>query len=102
MRFFRFLLAAILSSLTTFFFARWARAESEKQIDSMQLSAYNSPGAEMPVPPHVFAAGMSALTALWFVQGPILRMPLWQRILAVLIGAVAGVSTLFVLSTDEG
>lgn len=98
----RFLLGALVTAITTFFYAAWARSESEAQIDKMQLDAYNTPGAQAPVPPHVFATGMTVLTGLWFVLARILRMPTMQRALAVLLGVAGGVAALFVFSTDEG
>lgn len=102
MKLIRLIVATLLAAATTFFYAAWARTESDAQISRMQLDSYNTPGADSPVPPQVFAAGMSVLTALWFVLARILRVPTFERTVALLFGVVGGIAALFVLSTDEG
>lgn len=98
----RFLFSTTLTAVVTFFYASWARAESEAQIGRMQLAAYNTPGVDSPVPRQVFTVGMSVLGVLWFVMGRVLRMRLGQRILSLLAGVAGGVALLFVMSTEEG
>lgn len=100
MKLIRFLFGTAIAAAVTYFFAGWARDETEAQIGKMQLSAYNTPGAEPPVSPQVSAAGFSALSATWWVLSKVLRMPAWQIATAILLGAVTGVATLFLTSTD--
>lgn len=96
----RFLFGTTIATVVTYFYAAWARSEGEAQLGKMQLSAYNSPGAESPLPPAVTAAGFSVLGALWWALRTILRMPGWQIATAIVLGAAAGVAALFLTSTD--
>lgn len=100
MKLIRFLFGTALATAVTFFFAGWARDESEAQLGKMQLSAYNTPGAEPPVPPHVTAAGFSVFGALWWALRTVLRMPAWQIVAAIILGAATGIAALFLTSTD--
>ena len=75
--------------------------QAEAQIDKMQLNAYNSPGAELPVPPQVMASGISTLGAVWWVQPGSLRQHGAGAVFSLLLGAAVGVAALFILSTDD-
>ncbi len=101
MRLFRFLLGTSIAGVVTFFFAAWARRETEAQIGKMQLNAYNTPGAGSPVPPQVMATGVSTLGAIWWVQHNILRQQGSGAVFSLLLGTAAGVATLFIVSTDD-
>ena len=101
MRLIRFLLGTIAVGVVTFFFAAWARQQTEAQIGKMQLDAYNSPGAGSPVPPQVMATGVSVLSAAWWVQRNVLRQRGAGAFFSLLLGAAAGVAALFVVSTDD-
>ncbi len=101
MRTIRFLVGTTVVAVVTFFFAAWARRETEAQIGKMQLNAYNTPGADSPVPPQVMATGVSTLGAVWWVQHNILRQKGSGAVFSMLLGAAAGVATLFVVSTDD-
>jgi hypothetical protein len=69
----------------------WSRRQAESQIDKMQRSVFNSPGAEAPVPPPVLLGGVGLLlgfgllTKLLGVQG-------WVRAAGLLLGAPIGVA----------
>ena len=69
----------------------WSRRQTEDQIDKMQRSVFNSPGAEAPVPPPVVVGGAllllgyGGITHLFGVQG-------WLRVLGMVIGAPVGVA----------
>lgn len=97
----RFLLGTAVAGVVTFFYAAWARRETEAQIGKMQLNSYNTPGAEAPVPPQVMATGVSTLGAVWWVQRRILRQRSGGAVFSLLLGAAAGVATLFIVSTDD-
>ena len=101
MRVIRFLLGTMVAAVVTFFYAGWARRQAEAQIGKMQLNAYNTPGAESPVPPQVMASGISILGAVWWVQHRILRQHGGGAVFSLLLGAAVGVAALFVLSTDD-
>jgi hypothetical protein len=101
MRLTQFLLGTLLAGLATLFFTGWARNEIEAQIGMMQLNAYNSPGAELPVPPTVFAAGGGLLLMLWLALRKGLGMRILPALMALLLGGGGGVATLLALSPDQ-
>ena len=68
MRTIRFLVGTTVVAVVTFFFAAWARRETEAQIGKMQLNAYNTPGADSPA-----AAPSSILKTA--------PLPFWRRML---------------------
>lgn len=69
----------------------WSRRQAESQIDKMQQSVFNSPGAEAPVPPAVILGGaglligFGLLTKLFGAQG-------WVRAVGLILGAPIGVA----------
>jgi hypothetical protein len=101
MRLTKFLMGTLLAGLATLFFTGWARNEVEAQIGKMQLNAYNSPGAELPVPPTVLAAGAGLLTMLWLVLRRGLGLRFLAALMALSLGGVSGVATLLALSPDQ-
>jgi len=101
MGFFRFLLSTAVAAVGTYFYANWARRQSELQIGKMQMNAYNTPGAESPVTPQVFASGMGALSTVWFIQRRILRSGVATAVLGMLAGAAVGVGVLIYTSSDS-
>ncbi|MGL4647863.1 MAG: hypothetical protein ACRC1H_00540, partial [Caldilineaceae bacterium] len=86
MSFLRFLLGTLITGAAAYFFGGWALAQSETQIGKMQLNAYNSPGAESPVPPQVIGTGFTVLSSLWMVQRRLLRQSFVGAMLAMLLG----------------
>jgi drug/metabolite transporter (DMT)-like permease len=64
----------------------------------MQLNAYNSPGAESPVPKEVLASAMGAVGILWFLQRRVLRNSTVPAGLALLLGGAAGVAAVIYTS----
>jgi hypothetical protein len=97
----RFLFGTLLAAVAAYFFGGWALTQSEQQIGKMQLNAYNTPGAESPVPPAVIAAGFSTVGTLWMVQRRLLGMRGPAALLALLAGSAAGIAAL-VLPTRNG
>ena len=101
MSFPRFIAGTALAGGVTYVFANWAQSQTDVQLNKMQLSAYNTPGSEAPIPPAVLTAGMSTLSALWFVQRKLLRQSWGGATLAVLMGAALGMAALFALPKDN-
>lgn len=97
----RFVAGTVLAAGVTFVFANWAQSQTDGQINKMQLSAYNTPGAEAPIPPAVLAAGMSTLSTLWFVQRKILRQSWGGAGLGVVMGALMGLAALYAIPKDN-
>lgn len=100
MNIFKFLFSVALAAIVTFVYVIWARNKSEGQIGKMQLNAYNSPGAETPVPKEVMASAMGAVGMLWFLQRRLLRNSTIPAVLALVLGGAAGVAA--VIYTSDG
>jgi hypothetical protein len=86
----RFLVHTLLTAAATYFFAAWAKAQSDRQIAKMQDAVFNTPGAEAPVPPAVAAAGFALIGSLWLAGRRLLRLRVWQALIGLLAGAVGG------------
>ncbi len=100
LKFLRFVLATAIAAGVTYFYARWARDESEAQLGRMQINAYNTPGAEAPVPPQVAATGFSVLGGTWWALRKVLRLRGATTVFAMLAGVVMGLAVLIATSTD--
>ena len=90
----RFLVGTLVAAAASYFFGGWALTASETQIGKMQLNAYNSPGAESPVPPQVLASGFSLLGTLWMAQRRLLGQSRFASLLALLLGVGGGIAAL--------
>lgn len=97
----RFLLGTLVAAAAAYFFGGWALTESETQIGKMQLNAYNSPGAESPVPTQVLASGFSLLGTLWMMQRRLLGQSRVAALLALLLGAGGGVAALLLPERND-
>lgn len=96
-----FLLNTFLTALSTFFFLGWGREQAERQIDKMQEAAFNTPGAEAPVPPKVAVAGASLLSGQWLLNRKVFGLNGWRSMSSFLLGLVAGAG-LFLLKLQRG
>ena len=96
---FKFLFSVALAFIATFVYVLWARNKSESQIGKMQLNAYNSPGAESPVPKEVMASALGAIGMLWFLQRKVLRNSTVPASLALALGGAAGVAAVIYTSS---
>ncbi len=88
----KFVFSVVLAAVATFGYVIWARKKSEGQIGKMQMNAYNSPGAESPVPKEVLASAMGAVGMVWFLQRRLLRNSTVPAALALVLGGAAGVA----------
>lgn len=91
----RVLIHALLTAVGAYFFAGWAKAQSDAQIRKMQDAVFNTPGAEAPVPPAVAATALSLLGALWTLGRQVLRLGRVGTLFGLLAGAAAGVAASF-------
>lgn len=48
-----------MTAILLTFYMRWSFEQAETQIDKMQDAAFNTPGAEAPLPPNVLLAGFA-------------------------------------------
>ena len=86
----RFILSILYTALLLPFYLRWSRQQAEAQIDKMQESVFNTPGAATPVPPLVIVGG-AVLVGSHFLFGQAgLRLKGWQALFSWLFGLVAG------------
>ena len=81
-----FILSTLYTALLLPFFLRWGRQQAEAQIDKMQESVFNTPGAEAPVPPLVLVGGLGLIASHFFFARRFLRLKGWQAFLSWLLG----------------
>lgn len=85
-----FLASLLLLTPLVSLYLSWSVQQTEKQIDQMQESAFNSPGVEAPIPPAV-PLGALGLAALHLTVGSrFLRLKPLQAWLSLVFGATAG------------
>ena len=98
---FRLLLATFVTALTMPFYLKWAREQSEGQIDKMQAAVHGTPGAESPVPPAVLLGGAGLLAGHWLLA-LLLGLRFWGTF-ASLLGAIgAGFGFYFYGASGSG
>jgi hypothetical protein len=97
----RFLIGAAIAGVAAYFFGGWALDESEQQIGKMQLNAYNSPGAESPIPRKVAGSAFALLGWVWFAQRRILRLPGFAAFMAMVVGIGGGLAALLLPAQDD-
>ena len=81
---FRTLLSAVIGAATWYEFLGWARKETEGQISKMQDAAFNTPGAEAPVPTSVVLAVFGVISG-HFALCRIFRLSRLQSIVSLLL-----------------
>ena len=77
-------------------FLRWSKESTDVQIAKMQAAAFDSPGADAPVPPSVMLAGGGILLGHLAVAR-LLRLSAWQTLAALLAGSTIGAAIVTVL-----
>jgi len=88
---FRWLFAFAYPIFVTPLYLEWSRGQTEGQIDKMQASVFNTPGAVAPVPPEVIVGGVFLLAGYWLLTR-LFGVSGWTRALAVLLGVPIGVT----------
>lgn len=96
----RWLITTFVTALAVPFYLKWARAQSEGQIDKMQRGVHGTPGVEAPVPPPVMLAGVGALALQW-VAARLLGLRSIMALLSLAIGVVAGLG-FYLFGTSGG
>jgi hypothetical protein len=97
----RFLFNLLATALALPFYLEWGRAQAEEQIDEMQRAAFNTPGAESPVPPAVILGGMGMLAG-HFALARLLGLRFWQALFTLVGGVAAGVGLYLVKAERDG
>jgi hypothetical protein len=87
----RFLIALAYPALLLPLYLAWSRDQAETQIDKMQEAVFNSPGTQAPLPPVVMLGGVGLLLGYGLLTW-LLRLPGWLRLIALALGAPAGVA----------
>jgi len=87
---FRILLSAGISAASWFEYLTWAREQTEGQISKMQDSAFDTPGAEPPVPSSILVAAVSVVAG-HFALTRMLRMRRGQSVLSLILGVAVAV-----------
>jgi len=86
----RFLISALYPTVLLPLYLNWARRQAEKQIDKMQDAAFNTPGAEAPIPPAVIVVGAAGLVGHVFLGRAVLKLSLGRTLLSLAAGAALG------------
>lgn len=87
----RFLLSLAYPVLLTPLYLDWSRGQAEAQIDKMQRSVFNTPGAEAPVPATVLMGGVGLLVGYGLWTG-LLGQRGWRRAVGLVLGVPLGVT----------
>lgn len=79
------------SALLVPFYLLWGRDQVETQLDKMQANAFDSPGAEAPVPPGLLLGSVGLVSGhlLW---GRMLGLRMRQALAGLLIGWTLGIA----------
>jgi len=86
-----FLLSLACNILFNLLFLGWARRETDARIGKMQDAAFDTPGAQSPVPASVLAAGSVLAVGQWSLARSVWRLSGGQALAALFLGAlVAG------------
>lgn len=88
----KFILSTLYTALLLPVFLRWGRQQAETQIDKMQESVFNTPGAEAPVPPLVLVGGIGLIGSHFFFARRALNLKGWQALASWLLGLLLGLS----------
>lgn len=96
----RFLLSGVLAALLTPAFINWSQDQAEEQLDKMQEAAFDTPGAEAPLPPVVFGALAAFLVGHFLLARLIFRLGAWSSFFSLILGGLAGLGSIFI-QTEE-
>ena len=96
----KFILSLLYPAVLLPLFLRWGGQQVEGQMDKMQAAAFNTPGAEAPVPPQVLLGGGLFLIGHFFVARTLLQQKGWQAWLSLLIGSALGMG-LYLLNQSQ-
>lgn len=88
----KFIVSTLYTALLLPVFLRWGRQQAEAQIDKMQESVFNTPGAEAPLPPLVLIGGIGLISSHFFLGRRGLGLKGWQILLSLGLGLLIGVS----------
>ncbi len=84
-----FLASTLITALGVAAFLDWSGRQAERQIDRMQEAAFNTPGAEAPLPPQVMLGGL-AIALVHFVAARLLGVHRGWAFFSLLIGGALG------------
>ncbi len=87
----KFILSLLYPAVLLPLFLRWGGQQVEGQMDKMQAAAFNTPGAEAPVPPQVLLGGGLLIVGHLFVARTLLQQKGWQAWFGLVLGSALGV-----------
>jgi len=91
-----FLLSLICNAVMSVLFLGWAKRETDAQIGKMQDAAFDTPGAQSPLPPPVLVSGVALAAGQMGLAKGVWRLSSSQAVISVLLGgAIAAVLRLF-------
>lgn len=87
----RFIVNTFIFSFLLSYLLRWAKQEADQRLEQMQDSAYDTPGAESPVPPQVVLGAMGLVGGHFVLGSSILKQQKRTTFLSFIIGSLVGV-----------
>ncbi|MGB5051143.1 MAG: hypothetical protein WBO46_19510 [Caldilineaceae bacterium] len=86
-----FLFSLVCNVLIDWLFLGWARRETDTRLGKMQDAAFDTPGAQSPVPASVLAAAGALALGQWAVARSLWKLSGRQAVAGLILGAcVAG------------
>lgn len=74
-------------------FITWAKGSADRQLEKIQQVAYDTPGAESPVPPQVILGSIGLIGGHFLLGRGIMKQKMSAVLLAFFLGCGIGLST---------
>ncbi len=81
---------ALLAALVPFYFD-WSRAQADAQLDKMQEAAFNTPGAEAPIPISVALSLLALVVGHFAIGKRLFGLAAWQSVFTLILGITGGI-----------
>lgn len=88
----RFLASTLYISILLPFLLGWAKNETDHRMKKMQDAAYDTPGAESPLPPQVIIGSMGLIGGHFLFSSGIMKLKKRFTFLTLIVGGLIGVA----------
>ena len=89
----RFIASTIYMSILLPLLLSWAKNEADQRMGKMQDAAYDTPGAESPIPPQVIIGSMGLVGGHFLLGSGMLKQRKRVTLAAFFIGTLIGITT---------
>jgi len=96
-----FWISLICNVLTGALFLGWARRETDARIGKMQDAAFDTPGAQSPLPASVLVAGGALLVGEWSLAQGACRLSSGRTLATLFLGVLLAGAVHFLQSPDN-